>query len=191
METIGLLGGSFNPVHIGHIMLASYLSQYTDLDRVWLTLSPQNPLRKDTFIADSHRLEMLRIALAGNSHVDICDIELTMPRPSYSIATLDRLSEMYLDKQFRFIIGSDNWQIFRKWKDWERIITDYGIIIYPRPGYPIAETTLPNVKFINAPVIELSSTFIRQGIADGKDMTNFLPSGVFDYIQTHQLYGNK
>ncbi len=188
MEKIGLLGGSFNPVHIGHVMLASYLSQYTELDRVWLTLSPQNPLRKDALADDCHRLAMLRLALEDNRHVDVCDIELTMPRPSYSIATLDRLSELYPDKQFRFIIGSDNWLIFRKWKDWQRIIDDYGLIIYPRPGYQIEEISHPNVAFVNAPIIELSSTFIRQGITDGKDMNNFLPPRVFDYIQNNQLY---
>lgn len=188
METIGLLGGSFNPVHIGHVMLASYLSQYTELDRVWLTLSPQNPLRKDALADDRHRLAMLRLALEGNRHVDVCDIELTMPRPSYSIATLDLLSELYPDKHFRFIIGSDNWLIFQKWKDWQRIIDDYGLVIYPRPGYQIEEISHPNVVFVNAPIIELSSTFIRQGIADGKDMNNFMPPRVFDYIQTHQLY---
>ncbi len=188
METVGLLGGSFNPVHIGHMMLASYLSQYTVLDSVWLTLSPQNPFNKADLLDDKHRLAMLQIAIANDSNLKICDIELSMPRPSYSIATLDRLHELYPDKQFKWIIGSDNWLVFHKWREWQRILNDYGVIVYPRPGYPIDTITEAGATLINAPIVDLSSTFIRQGIAEGKEMNNFLPAGVFDYIQSHQLY---
>ena len=188
MKKIGLLGGSFNPVHNGHVMLADYLSLHSELDEVWLVLSPQNPLRKDNLLSDEHRLSMLRIALADNSRVEVCDIELSMPRPSYSIATLDRLQELHPDKQFRWIIGSDNWMIFHKWRDYNRILDDYGVIVYPRPGYPIDSIDHPGATLVEAPVMDLSSTFIRQGIVEGRDVSSLLHPGVLDYITQHQLY---
>ena len=192
MQTIGVLGGSFNPVHVGHVMLASYLSQYTSLDEVWLMLSPCNPLKNnDAFVADEHRLNMLKIAVESVKGVDVCDIELTLPRPSYTIKTLDTLKERYPDKQFRLVIGSDNWLIFDKWKDYQRIIADYGVIVYPRPGYEIGEIDTLGVGFVNAPVINLSSTFIRDGFFAGKDMSAFLPNGVDEYIRKNNLFQNK
>lgn len=191
METIGLFGGSFNPVHNGHVMLASHLSKTPILDKVWLVLSPQNPLRKDAMVSDEHRLAMLNIALNDVRDVEVCDIELSMPRPSYSIATLDRLKRLHPDKQFRWIIGSDNWLIFHRWHEYIRILDEYGIIVYPRPGYPIEHIEHPNAILIDAPVMDVSSTFIRHGIAEGKNMNQYLPSGVFEYITTHQLYQNE
>lgn len=189
MQTIGILGGSFNPVHVGHVMLASYLSQYTSLDEIWLTLSPCNPLKNtNTFVSDDHRLAMLKIAVESIKCVDVCDIELSLPRPSYTIKTLDTLKEQYSDKQFRLIIGSDNWLIFDKWKDYQRIISDYGVVVYPRPGYEIEEIGLPGVKFVKAPVINISSTFIRDGFNEGKDMSAFLPHGVNEYIIKNNLF---
>lgn len=188
MKTIGLLGGSFNPVHNGHVMLADYLSRQSMLDGVWLVLSPQNPLRQDVLLADEHRLAMLRLALANNRHVEVCDIELNMPRPSYSIATLDYLQELHPDKQFRWIIGSDNWLIFHKWRDYQRILNDYGVIVYPRPGYPIDHINQPGAILVDAPIMDLSSTFIRQSIAEGCDVSNVLHPDVLDYITKHQLY---
>lgn len=191
METIGLLGGSFNPVHNGHVMLASHLSKTPILDKVWLVLSPRNPLRKDAIVSDEHRLAMLNIALNDVRDVEVCDIELSMPRPSYSIATLDRLKRLHPDKQFRWIIGSDNWLIFHRWREYIRILDEYGIIVYPRPGYRIEHIEHPNAILIDAPVMDISSTFIRHGITEGKNMNHYLPSGVFDYITTHQLYQNE
>lgn len=192
MQTIGILGGSFNPVHVGHVMLASYLSQYTSLDAVWLTLSPCNPLKNtDALVADEHRLAMLQLAVESVPNVDVCDIELTLPRPSYTIKTLNTLKKRYPDKQFRLVIGSDNWLIFDKWKDYQRIIADYGVIVYPRPGYEVEEISTPGVEFVNAPVINLSSTFIRDGYLARKEMSAFLPHGVDVYIRKNNLFQNK
>lgn len=192
MQTIGILGGSFNPVHVGHVMLASYLSQYTSLDAVWLTLSPCNPLKNtDAFVADEHRLAMLQLAVESVPNADVCDIELSLPRPSYTIKTLDTLKEQCPEKQFRLVIGSDNWLIFDKWKDYQRIIADYGVVVYPRPGYEIEEINTPGVEFVNATVINLSSTFIREGYIAGKKMSAFLPHGVDEYIKINNLFQNK
>ena len=188
-KNVGILGGSFNPVHIGHTMLASYLSQYTMLDEVWLLLSPRNPLKDSSILVnDAHRLAMLQIATDSMAKVEVCDIELSLPRPSYTINTLKVLSQRYPQHSFRLIIGSDNWLIFDKWKDSESIINDYGIIIYPRPGYHITEPLPSGGELIEAPTVNISSTFIREGVAEGKNMEAFLPNGVTQYILTNQLF---
>ena len=186
----GVLGGSFNPVHAGHLMLASYLAQFTDLDEVWLMLSPANPLKVRTDdVTDSQRLAMLRIACEGHRGVSECDVELSMPRPSYSIDSLSRLSELHPDRDFRLTVGSDNWLIFDRWRAYEEIIRRFRPIIYPRPGYPVDASTLPaGVTMVNAPVADVSSTFIRSAIAEGKDMGAFLPAGVAGYIKENGLY---
>lgn len=191
--TIGLLGGSFNPVHIGHMMLASYLQQYAGFDEVWLMLSPLNPLKVNSteLIPDVYRLKMLDMALDDTKGLRVNDIELSMPRPSYTINTLRYLSKRYPQHSFKVIIGADNWKIFQQWKDAEDILSDYGVVVYPRPGYPMGTVYDDRVEVINAPVAGISSTFIRKGIARGKDMTYFLPSGVYEYIKTNRLYGLK
>lgn len=188
--TIGLLGGSFNPVHIGHMMLASYLQQYAGFDEVWLMLSPLNPLKVNSteLIPDVYRLKMLDMALGDTKGLRVNDIELSMPRPSYTINTLRYLSKRYPQHSFKVIIGADNWKIFQQWKDAEDILSDYGVVVYPRPGYPMGTVYDDRVEIINAPVADISSTFIRKGIARGKDMTYFLPSGVYEYIKTNRLY---
>lgn len=190
-EHIGILGGSFNPVHIGHIILADFIVQRTDISQVWLMLSPLNPLKAnpEELISDSHRLEMLRIATEGNPRLQPCDIELSMPQPSYSINSLNRLQELHPDKQFSLIIGSDNWLMFDRWRSYEEIIKNFSPIVYPRPGYNIGIHTLPqNVTLVNAPTFDISSTFIRDSIAMGFDMQNFLPKGVAEYINQNGLY---
>lgn len=188
---IGILGGSFNPVHIGHMMLASYLQQVSDLDEVWLTLSPLNPLKADSdeLIPDIDRLKMLEIALGDTKGLCICDFELTMPRPSYTINTLRFLAKRYPRHNFKLIIGSDNWRIFDQWKDSESIISEFGVIVYPRPGYPVGNIYVDGVDVVNAPVADVSSTFIRKAISKGIDVTYFLPNGVYDYIKQYKLYG--
>lgn len=190
-EDIGILGGSFNPVHIGHIILADFIVQRTNISQVWLMLSPLNPLKAnpEELISDSHRLEMLRIATKGNPRLQPCDIELSMPQPSYSINSLNRLQELHPDKQFSLIIGSDNWLMFDRWRSYEEIIKNFSPIVYPRPGYNIGIHTLPqNVTLVNAPTLDISSTFIRDSIAMGFDMQNFLPKGVAEYINQNGLY---
>lgn len=193
METIAILGGSYNPVHVGHLMLASYLSQWVEgIDGVWLNLSPKNPLKNaSSLAADTHRLAMLRLAARDCSRIGICDIELEMPRPSYTIATLDALRQRYPEKSFRLAIGADNWAIFDRWKDYQRIIADYGVIVYPRRGSYLEGKAPDGVAFVDAPLVDVSSTFIRESIAQGKDMRCFLPHGVADYIRDNKLYSSE
>ncbi len=189
METVGILGGSFNPVHIGHMMLASYLAQWGYVDQVWLTLSPRNPLKKASGLQpDMKRLQMLSIAAKGAKNIDICDIELTMPRPSYTINTLDLLAERYPNLRFKLIIGSDNWRIFEQWREPQRILDQYGVIVYLRPGYPVDDIHIAGLEVAQAPMIDLSSTFIRDAIAKGQNMNYFLPTGVYKYIIDNRLY---
>lgn len=189
-ELIGIMGGSFNPVHIGHLMVAGYLQQYTPLDEVWLTLSPRNPLkaRASELIPDLKRLEMLKMAISGYDGIGVCDVELSMPRPSYTIDTLRLLSRRYPSRRFKLIIGSDNWRIFEQWKDADEILSDFGVIVYPRPGYSIGNIFVDGVDVVEAPRCSLSSTFIRDGIARGHKMNYFLPPGVYEYIMDHKLY---
>lgn len=189
METVGILGGSFNPVHIGHVMLASYLVQWGYVDKVWLTLSPRNPLKEPgELLPDMKRLQMLSIAVKGAPELDICDIELTMPRPSYTVNTLDLLAERYPDRRFKLIIGSDNWRIFDQWREPQRILDQYGVMVYLRPGYPVTDHDVAGLEIVHAPMIDLSSTFVRNAIAKGKNMNYFLPPGVYKYIVDNRLY---
>ncbi len=187
-QTVGILGGSFNPVHIGHLILASFLVQWGYVDKVWLTLSPRNPLKDPSaLLPDTKRLAMLNIALKGARDIDVCDIELSMPRPSYTVNTLDTLASKYPDKQFRLIIGSDNWAIFDRWRDPQRILDHYGVIVYPRDGYPVSHH-IDGMEVVKAPLVDISSTFIRNSVARGRDVSYFLPPGVFKYITDHKLY---
>lgn len=189
METIGILGGSFNPVHIGHMMLASYLTQWGYVDKVWLTLSPRNPLKDAAnLLPDTKRLAMLSIAAKGAPDIDICDIELSMPRPSYTINTLDALRDLYPDTRFKLVIGSDNWLLFDRWKEPHRILDEYGVMVYLRPGCPVEKRSVEGLEVVDAPQAYVSSTFVRMAIAKGKNMSYFLPAGVYKYIIDNKLY---
>lgn len=186
----GIFSGSFNPIHTGHLILASYLHQYEGYEEIWLTVSPHNPLRERfSREKDIHRINMVKLAIEGIPGLQCCDIEFSLPQPSYSIHTLDTLKALYPDREFTLIIGADNWLIFDKWKEYKRIINENKICIYPRRGCNIDETALPsNVYLSKAPIIEISSTFIRDGISKGLNMNFFLTQPVYDYIRSHQLY---
>ncbi|MCH5219053.1 MAG: nicotinate-nucleotide adenylyltransferase [Muribaculaceae bacterium] len=191
-ETIGILGGSFNPVHIGHLMLAQYVREWGYADKVWLTLSPQNPLKSSaSLMPDMKRLHMLNRATKDIKGIETCDIELSMPRPSFTINTLDTLSKRYPSKKFKLIIGSDNWAVFEKWKEWQRILDEYSVLVYPRLGYPIENQNVDGMEVIEAPIIDISSTFVRQAVTQGRDVSFFLPAGVYKYIIDNKLYQNK
>lgn len=189
---IALMGGSYNPVHIGHMMVADYVRQVADIDEVLMCVSPLNPLKigNGDLAADSDRMAMLQIACRNRSGISPCDIELTMPRPSYTIDTLKALRKRYPDAKISIIIGSDNWLVFNKWRASHEIIEQFGVIVYPRPGYEIAKGEQPeNVTIIEAPTVDLSSTFLREKLKEGFDMSVFLPSGVLNYIKKEKLYG--
>ncbi len=187
---IGIFSGTFNPIHMGHLMLASYLAEYEGFDEVWLSVSPQNPMRARALPGyDKHRCEMVKIATSRCRHVEPCEIELSLPQPTYTITTLDALREQYPQHSFTLIIGADNWLIFDKWREYHRILNEYRVCIYPRRGYEIDVDNLPDsVRFVNAPLVELSSTWIRNGLAEGRNINIFLPAGVYDYICQNNLY---
>lgn len=189
IQTVGILGGSFNPIHIGHLMLAQYLTQWGYVDSVWLTLSPLNPLKDPgSLIPDLKRLAMITLATKGAVNIETCDIELSMPRPSYTIDTLDLLSKRHKNKHFKLIIGSDNWRIFDRWRDSQRILDDYGVIVYPRDGYTVDSKFVDGMELVEAPTVNISSTFVRNAIIKGRDISYFLPQGVYKYICDNRLY---
>lgn len=190
-RVIGILGGSFNPVHNGHLMLASYIAQFGPVDEVWLNLSPQNPFKEQSeLLDDRHRLAMLDKAVNGSVTVKVCDVELSLPQPSYTINTMEKLESMYPDYDFRIIIVSDNWPRFPEWRDSEALIERYGLIVYPRRDYPLPDIVPDNVTVVDAPMVDISSTFIRECIAEGRDMNFFMPPQVYEYIERNKLYKN-
>jgi len=186
----GLFFGSFNPIHIGHLALANYMLEFTEIDELWFVVSPQNPLKQKASLApDYHRLEMVKLALEENYKMRVCDIEFKMPKPSYTIDTLTYLSEKYPSKKFSIIMGADNLKSFNKWKNFEIILNSYKIFIYPRLGYNSNNNEYKgNIKFTEAPIIEISSTFIRDAIKNGKNIRYFLNEKVFDYVNDCRLY---
>lgn len=196
---IGIMGGSFNPVHIGHLMVADYIRQHAGLDRVLMILSPLNPLKAGSseLVDDRRRLQMLDIACRQYDGLYASDVELNMPRPSFTIDTLNLISQHADPSDELFlIIGDDNWQVFDKWRAYDEILRGYKVIVYPRDAQSSASSapspslaSLPRPIFIDAPKIDISSTFIRNQISEGYNMDTFLPKGVFDYIKTQQLYG--
>ena len=190
MKKTALFFGSFNPVHIGHLALGNYIAEFVGVDEVRYIISPQNPLKNETgLLDDSIRLEMLRRSLSDYPKFSISDIELFLPKPSFTFQTLSALSGKEPDTQFILIIGSDNVDIFHKWKNYEWIMDNYPIFVYPRLG---SSNHIPdnysNMTLINAPVIEVSSTFIRQSIQAGKDVRFFLPEAAYRMIIEQRLY---
>lgn len=186
----GLFGGSFNPIHIGHLALANYLCEYDELDELWFLVSPQNPLKEHAdLLDDAQRLELVRLAIEGYPRFKVSDFEFSLPRPSYMVHTLDKLKEAYPDHQFCLIIGSDNWQTFSRWYEHERLLEENQILIYPRPGFPVEPHALPkHVRIAEAPLLDISSTFIRESLRSGKDIRFFLPRPVYQTIIEKQLY---
>ena len=190
MINIGLFFGSFNPVHIGHTAIANYILEYSDLSEIWFIVSPQNPFKKETQLIDeSIRLEMTKIAVVEEPRFKVSDIEFNLSKPSYTFNTLKTLSIQYAAYKFVLLMGSDNFLNIGKWQNADKIIDNYDIIVYPRPGYSISEKDLSkNVRIINAPLLDISSTMIRNSIAEGKKLTYFLHKGVFEYIKKRGLY---
>lgn len=190
MRQIGLFGGSFNPIHNGHISLARQLLQLARLDEVWLLVSPQNPLKKTEDLApDKIRLQMARKALRNEPHIVASDYEFRMPRPSYTWHTLQSLSHAYPDSEFTLLIGADNWACFNSWFAHEKIVASHHIVIYPRSGSPLNTTMLPpNVTIANTDLIDISSTDIRRRIHNDQPIHQLVPPVVEEIIRKEKLY---
>lgn len=188
---IGVFSGSFNPIHIGHVILGNYIVEYTDVDEVWFLVSPHNPLKEaDSLLDENIRLNMVKLALRKYDKLIASDFEFSMPTPSYTIDTLDALSAKYPEHNFTLIIGGDNWEVFENWRDYDRLLQNYKLKVYPRidSRISISGKLRNQVEALDSPVIEISSTFIRDGIKDHKDMRSFLPDGVYEYIIEKKLY---
>lgn len=192
MKKTGLFFGSFNPIHIGHLIIANTMLENTDLAEVWFVVSPQNPFKKSTSLAhESDRLYMVRQAISDNYRMRACDIEFHMPRPSYTIDTLVRLDEQYPDHKFALIVGEDNLEHFGKWKNADQILKNYQLYVYPRPKCPVSEIkNHPSVRMVEAPLIDISATFIRNLIRNNKSVRYLIPEEVEGYIKSKKIYDN-
>ncbi|MBL7884954.1 MAG: nicotinate-nucleotide adenylyltransferase [Bacteroidia bacterium] len=187
---VGLFFGSFNPIHIGHMALANYMLEYTDLDKIWFVVSPHNPLKqKASLLDEKHRLQLVKCAIGENIKLKASDIEFKLPQPSYTINTLTYLKEKHPSYNFALIMGSDNLESFHKWKNNDEILKQVELYIYPRTNHEggILKTH-KKVNWVNAPVIEISSTFIRDAIKNKKDIRYFVPEKVWEYIQEMHFY---
>ena len=187
---IGLFFGSFNPVHIGHMAIANYMIEFTNIDQLWFVISPHNPLKnKSTLLADQFRYDLLELAIDDDEHFKLCDIEFRMPKPSYTADTLAYLREQNPKHEFVLILGTDNLKSFGKWKNHEEITKHYERYVYPRHGdSDINWSEHKNCSLVNAPMIEVSSSFIRKAIKEGKNINYFLPSKVYNHILKMGFY---
>lgn len=190
---IGIMGGSYNPIHVGHAIIANYMIQQTGIDCLWLMVSPENPFKVGHEMAcEEHRLRMTEMVSRHIEGVITSAFEYTLPRPSYTIDTLNALKEKFPDDEFYLIIGADNWVTFDRWRSHEEIIKNYHIIIYPRQGYDVVipDNYKSRVSLVQAPLIEISSSYIRSQIAQNRSMVFYLPDEVNEYILKHKLYVN-
>ncbi|MCF8331690.1 MAG: nicotinate-nucleotide adenylyltransferase [Bacteroidales bacterium] len=189
-KKIGLYFGSFNPIHTGHLIIASQLLENSALDQIWFIVSPQNPFKKKESLLDNHhRLMLVKTAIEEDDRFRASDIEFYLPYPSYTIHTLTVLSEKYPEREFALIMGSDNLATIHKWKNYQQILEYYHLYAYPRPGYePGKWSSHPNVILIEAPQMEISASMIREGIQKHKDMRYLLPDKVLKYIKEMQFY---
>lgn len=188
---IGLFFGTFNPIHVGHLAIASHIATYTDLDEVWLVVTPLNPLKKKkNLLADHHRLAMVRIAVEDYPQLKASDIEFHLAQPNYTINTLIYLEEKYPRHSFNLIMGEDNLNSFHKWKNYEVILENYHIYVYPRIADNDAqkEVTHPHIHQVGAPIMEISATAIRKAIAQGKEVRPLLPCDVWKYLDEMNFY---
>ncbi len=190
MKHTALFFGSFNPIHVGHLIIANTLLQQDGIDEMWFVVSPQNPLKeRSTLLADHHRMQMVRQAIDDNYRMRACDIEMHLPVPSYTVVTLAELGERYPDREFCIIMGSDNLLTFHRWRNYEYILDHYHIMVYPRPGSehcPLASH--PNVTVVDVPMIDISSSYIRAQIKARHDVRYLLTEPVYKYLTEMHFY---
>ncbi|MGV9002605.1 nicotinate (nicotinamide) nucleotide adenylyltransferase [Flavobacterium sp.] len=191
---IGLYFGTFNPIHVGHLIIANHLAENSDLDQVWMVVTPHNPHKqKNTLLDDYQRLHMVQLATEDFPKIKTSDIEFKLPQPNYTVTTLAHLSEKYPEYEFTLIMGEDNLNSLPKWKNFEVILENHSIYVYPRVTSEFQKSTLnnhPHIHKIEAPIIEISATFIRESIKNKKNVVPLLPHKVWEYVD-HNLFYTK
>ncbi len=186
---IGLYFGSFNPIHVGHLIIAEFVHSHTDVQQVWFVVSPQNPFKKQISLLNSyHRLHLVKIAIENNPQLQASDVEFKLPTPSYTIDTLVYLKEKYPENQFVIVLGSDSFQNIHKWKNADILLQDYSFIIYKRPEIVIMNFYKADYLILDAPLLQISSTYIRQQIKERKSVRYLLPEAVYNEIDSNQYY---
>ncbi len=190
MKNIGLFFGSFNPIHIGHLAIANYIIEYDNIDEIWFIISPHNPLKdKKELASEKHRKKLVEIAINNDDRFRASDIEFNLPKPSYTINTLNQLKIEYPNYNFSIIMGEDNLATLHLWKDYKKIKNNFPIICYPRAEKEEhKQKEYPNIKIIDAPLFNISSSMIRSAIKNKKKINFFMPNGVYNYILDNGLY---
>lgn len=188
---IGLFFGTYNPIHVGHMVIANYMAEFTDLDKIWIVVTPHNPFKeKKSMLADYHRLQLVKIAIGDDLRFKASDVEFNLPQPNYTIHTLTYLKEKHPDDEFVLVMGGDNLTHFKKWKNYEEILKNHEIYIYPRiEGKDFGELLdHTKVSLYEAPVMQISSSFVRKAIREKKDVRHYLSKDVFKYIEEMHFY---
>ncbi|NCI48307.1 nicotinate-nucleotide adenylyltransferase [Sediminibacterium roseum] len=186
---IGLYFGSFNPIHIGHLIIASHVVDHTDMQQVWFVVSPQNPMKPSSVLLNEyHRLHLVHLAIEDDLRLKASEVEFKLPRPSYTIDTLTYLQEKYPQHDFSVIMGSDSFQNLPRWKNFELLIKNYAFIIYNRPGFEVKDPLNARLTILDAPMLELSATEIRETIREGKSIRYLVPDKVREEIEKYGYY---
>lgn len=189
---IGLYFGTFNPIHVGHLIIANHMAEYSDLDKIWMVITPHNPFKKKKSLLDNHhRYQIVQRALEDYDKIEPCTIEFDLPQPNYTVNTLAHLTEKYPQHEFCLIMGEDNLKGLHRWKNYEAILSFYKIYVYPRISEGNVAVEFENhsaITKVDAPIIEISATAIRQGIATGKNIRPLLPENVYEYIDEMNFY---
>jgi nicotinate-nucleotide adenylyltransferase len=189
-KNVGLFFGSFNPIHVGHLIIANTMLEEPDIDEVWFVVSPQSPFKKQNSLAhEFDRYDLVQSAIADNFKIKVTDIEFNMPKPSYTSDTLAYLTDQNPNHHFKLIIGEDNLKSFPKWKNSDIILRDYGLLVYPRPNAKKSDLREhENVRFVEAPMMDISATFIRKSIKNDRSVKYLVPDEVLDRIKGKKLY---
>ena len=186
---IGLYFGSFNPIHIGHLIIANHVLNNSEVDKIWFVLSPHNPLKEShTLLNEYDRMHLAELAIADNPKFRASNVEFGLPRPSYTIDTLTYLSEKFPLEKFSVIMGGDSFQNIQRWKNYEQLLAQYSIIVYNRPGFTVNPPVAAQITVMDAPMLDISSTFIRKQIREGKSARYILPEAVWKYVSDNRYY---
>ncbi|MDR3680077.1 MAG: nicotinate (nicotinamide) nucleotide adenylyltransferase [Flavipsychrobacter sp.] len=186
---IGLYFGSFNPIHTGHLIIANHVTEHTEIDKIWFVVSPHNPLKDSHSLLNEYdRLHLVNLAIEDNRKFKASNVEFHLPKPSYTINTLTYLSEKFPLEKFSLILGTDSFQNIHRWKNFEQLIADYNFIIYKRPGFEITETHGATISLLDAPLLDISSTYIRKQVREKKSIKYIVTEGVQKYIEDNGYY---